>query len=389
MSLKKQKGFSLIDLALTLTFSTMVVGAGLYFQVRSERDARLSAVGDQLVKITNAAGRYNTEKYAQLKSASPVVAGFATPMQPSISELVAAGYLEATDAGAPAYGGGFTIEMQRVPATCVPPACDVAYSVFLRSPIYKPGTSTPDVPGANTVAMRAGGNGGASSLETPTIISGAGGQWNIVNPFGVAAIAAARGGYGAAGFDQFYRRDGSLPLTNALAGGGQDANDLKNVNASGTVNAQHLVASGNASVTGNISGSGNLNVTGNSTLGTTTSTTTINGTTNLRDNVNLGATGTDVVRLYPIAVEGTACPDRGIAYASDGSSLLFCKSGRWSKTAGMAGWKLVDGASCSTPAGASGTYAPTWQFCASTGAWSPIYNNVCVGGQWINIPTSC
>lgn len=36
---------------------------------------------------------------------------------------------------------------------------------------------------------------------------------------------------------QFYARDGSTPLTGALAGGGQDANNLRNINASGDISA--------------------------------------------------------------------------------------------------------------------------------------------------------
>jgi hypothetical protein len=201
---------------------------------------------------------------------------------------------------------------------------------------------------------------------TTATFEGAGGTWNMPNPLGKAGLLAIRSGYDSSGFTAFYRRDGSLPLTGHLAGGGKDINNVNTVNASGAVNAATVNASGNVSAA-TVTASGivtaakvqvpvgyNLQV-GSTQLYGDTANTVIrqDGSLYLRryDNTsadiaqvghisassisaasNITAAGTAAagfVQVNNVAVANTACSPNGLVARDSIGVLITCQSGFW------------------------------------------------------------
>jgi hypothetical protein len=138
----------------------------------------------------------------------------------------------------PFWGGAYQISLSVVPANCSASAgnCHIASLLYPSKPLLLAGKS--DVAGAGVVASAGGSQFGYSTNQAPGTISGLNAQWATPNPNGnVPASIVAINGFGNDANSPYYRRDGALPLTGALAGGGQDANNLKNINATGTVSA--------------------------------------------------------------------------------------------------------------------------------------------------------
>lgn len=163
-----------------------------------------------------------------------------------------------------------------------------------------------------------------------------------------------------------YSRDGSLPLTGALAGGNQDANDLNVVNAN-----QFVDRAG-----GIVDPSGNSNLLGDLTVGGTLTAANLNATDiNAGDDITAGDritanegyfrrvfdldnpayvwdgsgtsvmnnTRTNTLSITQDSVAGTACPSTDVLGLTSTGQLLTCRSGTWQSSGGYSTTPLWSG----------------------------------------------
>jgi prepilin-type N-terminal cleavage/methylation domain-containing protein len=283
--LKNNSGFTLVELAIVTTIITISLSVGLW---KMSQDAKIDkgyALADQLKTISGGVSSYITTNYGQLSAAVPVISGVVNPMRPTIAELKAGGYLNSAINITNIYGSGYGVFLNKAPASCIPPACDVEGLVSITQPITHPSSSAIDTVVLGAASKRLGGDSAVS--YTAAIFSGAGGTWTMPNPLTKAGLLAIRNGYNASGFAALYRRDGSVPLTGNLAGGGMNIDDVNTINASGTVNAATVAATGN--------------VTAGKML------------------------------INDVVVQDTACSPNGLMAMDSTGRLLTCQDGVWKK----------------------------------------------------------
>jgi len=431
---KKQSGFTLVELAIASVILTIALTVTLWRDVQSEREDKANAAGDQAYTVSNGLQNYITANYSSLSSATPTIAGFSNAMQPTFAELKAAGYIDGGQTGTNGFGSSYLFYISRVPSTCSPPACDVSGLTVISSPVLIPGTTTPDTRMLGFAASRVDSDGGDAGISvTTTAINGAAGGWTLSNPVGLAGLLAVKSGYGSAGLTQFYRRDGSLPLTAALNGGGQDISNINNANVvtitfTGTevqgaacsayqvgrdISNNLLVCQGGVwtpsgggttSWKSPVANYASLPATGN-TLGDvrlaedTNRAYAWNGVAwaalavDQNGNINIPGTATmSNADITGTATVGAACSPNGLV-AQDGTGLLLsCQSGSWQKQSAGGLFKgLFDVAytgscevgnpltgSCSCPSGSTAYLADVHYL---NGFWSslPDYLYQCIG----------
>lgn len=231
---RRQTGFMLMEALFVIVIAAMVMGGYAQYREREIRATAKSGYASQLKEIQAGVQAYMATNYAALVGNNPV-AGFVAPMNPTIAELVAANILRnGTNQGL--LGGQLVIELQRLPAGCVAPACDIQSVIRGTQPILVPGTNTPDMTMANKVASEVGADGAVSDPNTPAVFTGRNGAWTVANPTGVAGVVAVRGGYNSSQWAQYCPRSGCT-FTGDINMGGNNINNIGNLAAnSGTIN---------------------------------------------------------------------------------------------------------------------------------------------------------
>lgn len=234
-SRKGQGGFTIVEMLITSTLLAIGLSAGLWAARQEALADAFSAQGQTLKAIGNAAGNeYILRYYNELQKAAPSIPGVADPYQPTMTELKALGLPIQNFADTGWTNLPYRFRFQRVPAGCTPPACDVNGLVYLAGALTDPATGGVYGRGLGEAITAIGGDGGFSDDLSPGTISGFGGQWNQTNPMGAqVGTLAMQVGYATLGWQQFLRRDGSLPMTGTLnmrdtAG---TRHDIANVNA--------------------------------------------------------------------------------------------------------------------------------------------------------------
>jgi hypothetical protein len=207
-----------VELAVVLALLAILTMSGLYWQMDAIRDKVGVALADNLAELDTAVSKtYLIKNNTALLNGMPV-AGVADAYHPTVSELKAAGFLSQAFSPRSVLGSGYRIELLRVPAGCVPSACDLQSLVLLDTPVLVRGGSTPDSVVLGTAQQRAGGNAG-TSIDAPGVLSGPGGSWTLPNPLGLAGVIAIRGGYNASGLAGYLQANGSTPITNLVVAG--------------------------------------------------------------------------------------------------------------------------------------------------------------------------
>lgn len=355
----KNRGFTLLEVLFALVISIMGISFALWSKVNEVRTENAKAQGDALVTLSNSVATYMTNNFQSLVN-STAITGVASIYAPTIPELITAGLLSNNFSVNNFYGTGYAVAISKVPAACVVPACDLSSLVNLTGGIIDYRTGLVDGPTLGQAIARMGGNGGFSDRATPATIKGSSGSWSIANPVIVAGVAvpgviAIRGGYGSAGFAQFLRRDGTLPMTGQLNMGSQNISNANAINSNSIANAsgittQTLATTAAVTVggalnvagltsTNGLSNSGNFTNTGSATVGGAlavgglTSTNGIANTGNLTNSGNIVATG-DVTgaRFLPttvVANGGTCTGFDGYVARTAAGSIASCISGVW------------------------------------------------------------
>jgi hypothetical protein len=254
---------SLLEMIIVLLGAAVLTMQGIKEDVAHKRVALLQNEGQNQASINAALGDYITNNVGSLIPPGFSQTSSTTLTAPTLAQLSAQSNTKVTYKTGPFWGGAYQISLSVVPANCSAGAgdCHIASLLYPSKPLLLAGK--PDVAGAGVVASAGGSQFGYSTNQVPGTISGLNGQWTTPNPNGnVAASIVAINGFGNDANSPYYRRDGALPLTGALAGGGQDANNLRNINATGTVAAAAVSASTvsatNVNATGAIAASGAL-----------------------------------------------------------------------------------------------------------------------------------
>jgi hypothetical protein len=205
--------------------------------------------------------------------------------------------------------------------------------------------------------------------------------WSEPNPLGNTPAALLGLSNVASNDSVYYRLDGLYPITAPFAGGGQDIDNVNNVNAAGTVNAAAVVTTGNATVGGsaNVTGSVTAGVAVAAPLASASNVAVSNailspGTLQVQNSAGTApapiSTGNETVtgnatisgtlQLGNVAAAGTACSGTAIAGDSDGSgTYLSCQFGQWLPIGGhllaQATYTIANGTVVPAPACAAGS----------------------------------
>lgn len=314
----------LIDLALYLVISTVLLTTQFMQLMAAMDESDANATAKYLVKVQDAVNQYVQTNLVALKSGNTIT-GFATPLQPQLNELIAKNFL---DAGfSPVSPLGLTFKNVLVRSGTCPSGADCKVSGWSYSTTAYTDAGAKQKTGVLAVAMNSiGPDASISYPETPTLFTTLGGG-TVANPAGaVAGIIGIRIGMGSgvmALLSQYYKRDGSDPLTGSMDAAGYDINSV------GNLQVTNKIATKDISVTGAIA------------LATTPTT------------------------------PGTACgADGTVQKSASGTAIVICSSGTW-QLIGNVVPGVSDGSSCST-AGQLGTSATGISFVCNGSYWTSL-----------------
>ncbi|WP_322074725.1 hypothetical protein [Burkholderia cepacia] len=247
---------ALVELIMALVVMTIATVTVVKAEAEHSRTLVLEAEGQHIALLNQALAKYQSDHSTALVAGQPVT-GFANPLAPTVAELANARYLAVNQyRTGPFWGGEY--RMKVIEGTS-PPGCTVVDGgspdcmpvsqtmVWTTKPLMRVryGQLAADVEGAGQVVAAGGADLGMSTVQQPATIAGDHGRFKVANPMGSApAILAAVSGAGTDPDAIYYRRDGSLPLTGPLAGGGQDIRNVKNVYVSNNVETTNLKTTG-------------------------------------------------------------------------------------------------------------------------------------------------
>jgi len=264
-----KKGFSLLELTLVLGIGTMVTF--MKFQdMRNEQESVLaSAVGQQMNQIGEAVNGYINIRYDKL-AALTNAAGNGTDPGPRICSgsvceityqtLVNEGLLPSAYTGINANKSPYKILLRRdgsAPNYVINGIITTAMAWIENSNVRY------DLLGN---AMQSAGID-SGMTKSNTTVNGYGGQWSETsanfNNITSAGQLAYRVGYNSALYSVYLRRDGTLPMTGNLNMGGQNINNVRDINAGGNITSLMLRSIGDTNVGLNLNVMGDAQVNGN------------------------------------------------------------------------------------------------------------------------------
>lgn len=357
----RTRGYVLLDASLAILLGASIAAAGAVTAMDKRGDDIARAQGLAMVTLQGAVNQYLTEHYSQLvQPGGGAVLGVVNPLAPTVTELRALGALKDPLQPTALNGGNYRVKISTFPAGCVAPNCNLDGLVWIDKPLIDWWNNI-DYPRLGVAIRAIGSDGATSNAASPGTLQGMQGKWNAVNPVGAqVGILAARTGYNSASFSQFYRRDGSLPMTGDVAANGFNINNAGQVNAN-TVNlpSGESVQIGSTKIYGDSAnaairspsgytymqdaagnagsvGASNGSFTGTVTAGAVNAneTTTLNarvfGNQIVYGTHQVGGVvlGNNVVYLAPQAWAGSPCGSNTITTDPNGT-LLTCKYGIW------------------------------------------------------------
>ena len=280
-----QRGNAVVLALLALAVTGLAAATALQSRrVELKRDAGTAEAGT-LERLRNGVQSAVYEHLADIQQGQPLVKGgtAVTPAlvdgelvwSPTVQQLVDMGYLPAgwTAQRSSLNDGAYAVSFHRVPAGCVPVACDVEGLVIIDRPLREAGNGSPvDGVLVGPILTRAGADGGVSLATAPAVITGFSGTWSHPNPVPgqPAGVVAMRVGTNTGGFSQFVR-----------------IGDLRD-----------------PQLKGNLSAAGNLAVSGTSTL---TGAATLEGPVEVRGALRLGAAAAPCVTFEPTGIVTVLC----------------------------------------------------------------------------------
>jgi len=241
----KQKGFTLVELILTLSVIASISFMAFQSLNKQYEDNMASASGQQIKDVGMAVNNYIVNHYDVLSKLQNAT-GAASDQGPrncssgtgicviTTETLAKEGLLPSSFNGKNVYGSGYQISLKR---TGTSPYWNVTGLITTDTPLMlgsKNGVPRYDLLG---VAMQKAGTDSGMSRNSAYQIDGYKGTWNAkandypnINKLGVLGFQA---GYGSNSYSAFLRRDGTLPMTGDLNMGTKNIYGAANITASG------------------------------------------------------------------------------------------------------------------------------------------------------------
>lgn len=239
---KKQSGFMLLELSLVLILLSVIS----YMQLKREFDEKLDLkaknVSKSLLIIQDGVNKALIANMGSWVSAQPgvpiiittgsgptaVSTTIADPFNPTVSDFKNLGVLPSNFTNNTLIGGNYKISIQKVPAGCTPPSCNLEGLIYIDSPFT---VFSNKVDGARLgLAMKTIGPDGAMTTDSnPSMFFGLNAQWSMPVPAPMtpnSSLIGIRVGYGSGMFAKFFRVDGANQME---ADGNFGGNSLTNV----------------------------------------------------------------------------------------------------------------------------------------------------------------
>ena len=212
---KHQRGLSLPLVAITIAvFALVIAGFGPRI-VKAAIAIAGESFGTSVNTVAVATDNYRSIYVNVLTTPTPVIAGLANPMAPTVAELKAKGLLNVAVADTLPDGNAYNIRIIKQPSGCIGPSttCNVYSILYLTDPIVDD-NGNPSITrlGALTAAVKSPSSASYAALPDATIIKGGNGAWSIPNPDtaqrpGVIVVVGGLGGSGTLYLTVFDPRD--------------------------------------------------------------------------------------------------------------------------------------------------------------------------------------
>ena len=354
---RQQSGFAILSALLALVIFAILTAGQIEAQQLQQRVTEGRLQGDVLNLIKDAVNNYTMENYVALQTNAAVTKGattlapgtaIGTTFSPAVADLIALAYLPpGTSATSQMNSGVYRVAIARVPAGCVPAACNIAGTVYIDRPIRRNGTTSIAGVQVGAIIDKVGGDVMVALPTNPGVLIGINGM-SVPNPLGSAeGVVGARVGFGASGFGRF------LVL-----------NDPRDPNFQG-----NLTVRGNLAIGGSSTFAGPVTV--NNTLTTT-------GDVNINNCIRLQADGRAGFNcLSPTDTPaGWSGGVRATDVVAHGSMLVSDNPGAWSVASTPGKWAIMAHDATEAVIQTSGRVAgnrliPTGTFVPGTGCAEP------------------
>ncbi len=357
LSILKVKGFSLLELILVLGVGTAMTFIKFQDMKNAQENIVSAIAGKQIKQIGEAVNGYINIRYDKL-STMVNAAGNGTDPGPrtctgSVCEityqtLINDGLLPSSFSGVNSFKSPYKILLRR----------DGTSPNYIINGLIT--TSSPWIIGNNTrfdllgLAMQSAGIDSGMS-KNDTIVSGLGGQWNesssnFKNITG-KGLLAYRVGFNSSMYAVYLRRDGSLPMSGDLNMGGNNINNVKDINSSGRISTGALKTVGEGNIGGNLLVSGSsemlgvvamkngLSVDGISILkGELISKNNITASGNITSSSDIYSNGrlttNEYLQINGKAIAESSCSSNGLVGVSSVGKIFSCSNGKWKSADG-------------------------------------------------------
>ncbi|KFC72652.1 hypothetical protein [Massilia sp. LC238] len=233
---KNEGGYLLLELALVLAVSTILLTGQISQIINAVDEGNAISTAKYLQVLQGGVNKYHQDNDVALKTVGATITGFANPLQPTVAELLARGYLEAGFPARSPLGLAFQSRLTRSGTCPSGPDCRVSGFATSTAP-YRDGEGRLRLDLLTSAVTYIGLDAGMSLPESPALLTTVGGA-TVANPAGaVAGTLAIRIGHGSGLLPlltQYYKLDGSRPLAGAMNANSNDINAVRNLQVTNT-----------------------------------------------------------------------------------------------------------------------------------------------------------
>ena len=246
----KNKGFTLIELILVISLGITITFMTFQSMIKEQENKTAEIAGQQIKQLGNSVNSYIAVHYDKLSTLQNAD-GTTTDPGPrncvtttstcsiSIQTLINEGLLSQTYSVQNLFNSPYTITLKRNGSA---PYYTVAGLITTDNPWRGAGTSVRfDLLGK---AMQEAGIDSGMTRENSNVLNGYKGLWthntaefSNINKLGQLGYQV---GYGSYSYSIYLRRDGSLPMTGNLNMGGQNINNIQDINGAGSITMSGL-----------------------------------------------------------------------------------------------------------------------------------------------------
>jgi hypothetical protein len=253
-----------------------VAGIGMVFLLTStqhEMQATMAtSTGQYMSNVARAIDTYTFDNTTLLAtsptSPTEMVVGTKSvtvenPLEPTIDDLVNLGLLPIGFSKISPLKLQFTAQL--MPTNCPGATCTIPGRLYSTTGYLDTNHAVRNDLMAKAV-LAAGQDAGVSYAGNPGTVTGLAATWLDTNPLGnVPGVLMMRVGFAsllANDLDQFYKRDGTLNLTDDMPANNKSIGNADNVQANGTVQGAQVSSTGNMNALGSVSANGNVSAAG-------------------------------------------------------------------------------------------------------------------------------